>query len=142
MKKIIIICLSLFLARAAIFSQKKDSLYQEPVNRATLFGIGNAFLTDTYLSPIKYNGLTMSLLHERLRASHIFGRKVSLQQQFHLQIATTQNPTHTASAYYGNVNYMIADFFPVIKNSSFRWIAGPGWDFSLGDRKSVCRERV
>ncbi|MGB4444962.1 MAG: DUF3316 domain-containing protein, partial [Dysgonamonadaceae bacterium] len=55
-----------------------------PVNQATLFGVGKAFFSDTYLSPMKYDGLTFSLLHERLNGSSLFNEKLLLQQQFQI----------------------------------------------------------
>lgn len=117
----------------ALFSQERtDSIQLNPVNQATLFGIGKAFLNDTYLSPLEYSGVTFSLLHDRLNGSRFFNEKLLLQQQFQLQIALTKNPTKTASSYYGNIYYVINGLYPVFETPRFRLLAGGGWDAELG----------
>lgn len=112
--------------------EKTDSFSLKSVNQSTLFGIGKAFLNDTYLSPLKYSGTSMSLLHERIQGTSFFNEKLLLQQQFQLQIAITENPTATASEYYGNIYYTITGFYPLLKTTDFRLYGGGGWEASLG----------
>ncbi len=104
----------------------------KPVNRATLLGIGKEFLTDTYLSPLEYDGLTFSLLHERLKGTPFFNEKLLLQHQFQIQIAATDNPTKTGSSYYGNLYYGINGFYPLVGTNCLRWYGGVGWNAELG----------
>lgn len=115
------------------FSQEKaDEVASQLVNRSTLAGIGNAYITDTYLSPLEYNGTSFSLLNENLKATRYFDGALLLQQQFEIQIAQTKNPAKSASAYYGNVVYDLNGYYPIIETPNFRLLGGGGWDLSLG----------
>lgn len=105
---------------------------KKAVNQSTLFGVGTMILTDTYLSPLEYNGLTLSLFHERLNATSLLRGKLLLQQQFFLQGASTDNPISNAKTYYGNIDYHLNGFHPILNTSSFRLLAGAGVDLSLG----------
>lgn len=103
-----------------------------PVNQSTLFGIGKAFLNDSYLSPLRYSGISMSLMHDRIERTPSFNGKLLLQQQFLIQTAITENPTASASEYYGNLNYRLTGFYPILTTSRLRFLGGAGWDASLG----------
>ena len=84
------------------------------------------------MSPLQYNGLTFSVLHERLNATSIFNSKLLLQHQFFLQASSTENPIGNTNSYYGNINYSLTSFYPFLKTPSFRLIGGVGADLSLG----------
>ena len=103
---------------------------KKAVNQSTLFGVGSMILTDTYLSPLQYNGLSLSLLHERLNASSLLSGKLLLQQQFFLQGASTDNPINTAKTYYSNNDYHLNGFYPILKTNLFRYLALEGSDLS------------
>ena len=105
---------------------------KKAVNQSTLFGVGSMILTDTYLSPLQYNGLSLSLFHERLNASSLLKGKLLLQQQFFLQGASTDNPISNSKTYYGNIDYHLNGFYPILKINSFRLLGGAGADLSLG----------
>lgn len=116
-----------------LFSQQQLLLEGvTPVNHATLVGVGKAYLFDSYLSPLTYNGFSMTLLHERLKQSPYFSGKLLLQQQFHIQVGITKNPTASASEYYGDIGYYLTAFYPLVQTSRFRLLGGGGWDASLG----------
>ena len=128
-----------FYATASMHSQEcRDSLSLKSTNEATLFGIGKSFLTDTYLSPLEYEGISFSLLHDRLNGSKLFKGRLLMQQQFQLQIATTKNPTKTASSYYGNIYYGINGFYPLVRTDKFRFFAGGG---AIGELGGIYNER-
>jgi len=128
-----------FYTTTSIHSQEcRGSLSLKSTNEATLFGIGKSFLTDTYLSPLEYEGMSFSLLHDRLNGSKLFKGKLLMQQQFQLQIATTKNPTKTASSYYGNIYYGINGFYPLVRNDKFRFFAGGG---AIGELGGIYNER-
>ncbi|WP_298645955.1 DUF3316 domain-containing protein [uncultured Proteiniphilum sp.] len=103
-----------------------------PVNQSTLFGIGKAFLNDSYLSPLRYSGISMSLMHDRIKGTPYFGGNLLLQQQFLIQTAITKNPTASASEYYGNIHYRLTGFYPLLATPNFRLFGGGGWEASLG----------
>ena len=102
------------------------------INQSTQFGVGSMKMTDTYLSPLEYNGLTLSLMHERLNALSLLNDKLIFQQQFYLQAASTKNPIGNANSYYGNINYQLNGFYPIVTTNSFRLLGGAGTDLSLG----------
>ncbi|MGI6047363.1 MAG: DUF3316 domain-containing protein [Petrimonas sp.] len=101
-------------------------------NQATLLGVGKAFLTDTYLSPLEYSGLTISLLHDHINPTKHFNEKLLLQQQFQIQLAFTKNPSASASEYFGEVSYNVNGLYPFFKNEKFRLFGGGGLNASLG----------
>lgn len=110
----------------------QDIPIKKAVNQSTLFGVGNMILTDTYLSPLEYDGLSLSLLHERMNASSLLKDKLIFQQQFLLQASSTTNPVGNANTYYGNIDYKLNGFYPLYATNSFRLFGGGGVDLSLG----------
>jgi hypothetical protein len=115
-------------------SQENRSLILpvDPVNQATLLGIGKAFLNDTYLSPLRYSGISISLMHDRIKGTPHFNGSLLLQQQFLIQTAITKNPTASASEYYGDLDYRLTGFYPLFAGSNLRLYGGGGWEASLG----------
>ena len=103
-----------------------------PVNRGTLLGVGKGFLTDTYLSPLKYDGISFTLLHDRLKGTSLFNEKLLLQYQFQIQLAGTDNPPKTGSSYYGNLYFGIYGFYPLLQIDRLRLYGGAGWNAELG----------
>lgn len=126
------IVLMLCATNVALGQSNIEMPIKKAVNQSTLFGVGSMILTDTYLSPLEYNGLTLSLFHERLNATSLLGGKLLLQQQIFLQGASTDNPISNAKTYYGNIDYHLNGFHPIINTNSFRMLAGAGADLSLG----------
>ena len=121
----------MFLTVCSLSLSAQESVLKS-TNQATLLGVGKAFLTDTYLSPLEYSGLTMSLLHERISPTQHFNEKLLLQQQFQLQVAFTKNPSASASEYFGEVSYNINGLYPFLTSHNFRFFGGGGIDASLG----------
>lgn len=103
-----------------------------PVNQSTLAGVGALFLNDTYLSPLRYDGIAFTLLHDRLNGSRYANARLLLQQQSKIQVASTKNPTSSAAEYYGELDYRVSGFYPLLQQSQFRLLAGAGWEASLG----------
>jgi hypothetical protein len=130
MKKIMLL-FSLWAGILCVAVSQEDGS-PRPVNRSTLFGVGKAFLNDSYLSPLRYDGSSMSLMHDRIRGTSLFNGNLLLQQQFLIQIATTKNPTASASEYYGNLDYRLTGFYPLYAASGLRIFGGGGWEASLG----------
>ncbi len=126
------VLLMLSAANAMLGQAMPEAPIKKVVNQSTLIGVGSMILTDTYLSPLKYDGLTLSLLHERLNATSLFKNKLLLQQQFFLQWASTNNPVNNAKTYYGNIDYHLHSFYPLFQANSFRLLGGAGADMSLG----------
>lgn len=125
----IFILLFLTFCPISVFAQ--ESMLKS-TNQATLLGVGKAFLTDTYLSPLEYSGLSLSLLHDRIAPTSYFNEKLLLQQQFMMQLSFTKNPTASASEYFGEISYNINGLYPFYENEKFRFFGGGGLDASLG----------
>lgn len=102
------------------------------VNRATLIGLGGISLHDSYLSPSTYNGWTLSLLSERINATHLAKDKLLLQQQFFLQTGFANNPSTSGSEYYGDISYKTSLLYPLIKHKQLRILGGGGTELGLG----------
>lgn len=127
---IVYICLSYC---CLLFSQ--ESITQKTirsVNQSTLIGIGKAYLDDSYLSPITYDGIAISLIHDRLKESKMFGREALIQNQFRIQTAITKNPTSSSSEYWGSLYYNLNGFYPLCTSENLRLLGGGGPEASLG----------
>jgi len=132
MKKATLLTLTWFIFCCGITAQEADNLPVPTVNHSTLIGIGKAFLTDSYLSPLTYDGVSISLLHDRIKASPYFNGALLLQQQFQIQTAITRNPTASASDYYGDIRYHITGYYPLLDVDHFTLFGGGGAALSLG----------
>ncbi len=122
-----------FSVSCVLFSQNITSPTPvRPVNQSTLVGIGKAFLFDSYLSPLPYDGTIYSLMHDRIQGTPHFGGNLLLQQQFQIEVAITENPTSSASEYYGNINYRFNGLYPLLKTNRFRLLGGGGVEAALG----------
>ena len=126
------VAIMLCAAYAVLGQSSTDIPIKKTVNQSTLFGVGKMMMTDTYLSPLEYDGLTLSLFHERMNASSLLNDKLIFQQQFFLQAASTTNPIGNASSFYGNIDYQLNGFYPIFSTNSFRLLGGPGAHLSLG----------
>lgn len=125
--------LFLFCIAFAILGQDKNTIpIEKSINQSTLFGVGSMLMKDTYLSPLEYNGISYSILHERLNSSSLLKDKLIWQQQFFLQASSTENPIGNSKTYYGVVDYKLTGFYPILRNNSFRVLGGVGADVSLG----------
>ena len=124
--------LLLFIANALFGQHELGITINRSVNQSTLFGIGSMSMTDTYLSPLEYNGISLSLMHERLNSSSWMKGRLLFQQQYFLQSASSVNPIGNSKSYYGNIDYRLNGLYPFLKTSSFRIFAGAGADLSLG----------
>jgi hypothetical protein len=132
MKKIPIVLLVWFFFFSVLYAQERTPLSVETVNQSTLFGIGRSFLSDSYLSPLTYSGVSMTLMHDRVKGSPLLNGKLLIQQQFQIQTAITKNPTASASEYYGDINYHLNGLYPLLRTTNFRLFGGGGFDSSLG----------
>ncbi len=132
MKKATLLTLTWFIVCCGVTAQEADNLPVPTVNHSTLIGIGKACLTDSYLSPLTYDGVSISLLHDRIKASPYFNGALLLQQQFEIQTAITKNPTASASEYYGDIRYHITGYYPLLDVDHFTLLVGGGAALSLG----------
>lgn len=132
MKRIPFLVFIWFSLSCLLFSQESTQQSVIPVNQSTLIGIGKAYLEDSYLSPIKYEGIAISLLHDRIKASRKYGSNILTQNQFRIQTAITKNPTLSSSEYWGNLNYNLNIFYPLIDSGKLRLYGGGGTEALFG----------
>lgn len=114
------------------YSQQDSLSVQNPVNMATSFSIGNSSLYDTYLSPLKYEGTSLRLTHERLSRKPLFKNRFVKQQIFDLEIASTDNPAKTASEYWFLLDYRLGGHYELIRQNNFKLRIGGIWNISGG----------
>lgn len=62
-----------------------------PVKHTTSIGFGQANLYDTYLSPLKYSGISFLLQYERNSRKRLFGKPSFKQIVFNINFANTEN---------------------------------------------------
>jgi hypothetical protein len=133
MKRIPFLVWIWFSFSCLLFSHESGTIKSvRPVNQSTLVGIGKAFLDDSYLSPITYDGIAISLIHDRLKGSTFFGDKGLIQNQFRIQTAITKNPTSSSSEYWGSLYYSLNGFYPIFNSENLRLFGGGGTEASLG----------
>lgn len=79
----ILTCLLLLFFANPVFSEEGEK--QEPINTATLIGIGGYNLMDTYLTPgsrIPYTGWGIRVMNERMKMTRLADHRISRQQIF------------------------------------------------------------
>ena len=137
MKKVWILVFIGICSLNFIFSQESTPINNiRSVNQSTLIGIGKSYLYDSYLSPLTYDGIAISLIHDRLKGSDLFNGILLLQNQFRLQTGVTKNPTSSSSEYWGSLYYSLNGYVPILKNnlnnSKLRLYGGGGTELALG----------
>lgn len=124
---IIVICC--LLSSIKLQSQEKE-YYSN--NNATLIGIGNSSLYDTYLSPLKYDGMSLHFLHEKMKKTSWFNNKFSRQQIFELNLAKADNPAKNANEYSILISYNWGGHYNLINSDKFRFSLGGLWNIAGG----------
>jgi len=133
MKKTLILLCVWFCFFTLLFAEKTTPIdSKKSINQSTLVGIGRVSLHDSYLSPITYEGVAISLMHERIRGSNMFDGKLLLQNQFRIQTGVTDNPSASGSEYWGNLYYNLNGFYPIFETDKLRLFGGGGIDAALG----------
>ena len=75
--------------------------------RSTMFGVGNANVLDTYLSPYNYKGTEVRLMRETMRMTRLMDGKVSNQTLIDINASFLENRKKTADEYAAGVRYSI-----------------------------------
>ena len=75
--------------------------------RSTMFGVGNANVLDTYLSPYNYKGTEVRLMRETMRMTRLMDGKVSNQTLIDINASFLENRKKTADEYAVGVRYSI-----------------------------------
>lgn len=94
------------------------------MTRATLYGIGQANLFDTYLSPVEYTGPELRVSRENMRSTKWMQGRVSRQTLFHASVSYTSNraeSNHTVAGF-ASWSYALHRHFPL--TPTFKVLAG------------------
>lgn len=118
------------LSTNSLYAQDEDKITS--TNNATLIGIGNSNLYDTYLSPLKYTGLSLHIFNERMRNTSWFNNKFTKQQLIDLEVTKTDNPIGNATQYSILLGYSLGGHYNLVKTDKFRFSAGGLWNISGG----------
>ncbi|MDR0681853.1 MAG: DUF3316 domain-containing protein [Dysgonamonadaceae bacterium] len=89
---------------------------------SSMIGIGKTSVYDTYLSPLKYKGAGLNLIHEQIKMAGLRNENILAQHLFYIELADTKNPTETAASYLGSLEYaygLLYRFKPVQKIQFF-----------------------
>ena len=78
---------------------------KSPTASTFLLGIGRTNQLDTYLSPMEYTGLQVSILAQHERMTKLANRHISFQSTFFGAFTSTDNPAGTADYLGGRLAY-------------------------------------
>lgn len=133
MKNTIRLALTLLLTCCIqIQAQTEEAGKPWSTNESTLIGIGGYNVKDTYLSPINYTGWGLRILNERMKMVALGNYRFSRQQTLNIDIAFTDNPAETASAFVGFIDYSLAYHYRFALAKDLKILVGPAIQADLG----------
>ena len=121
----ILSCLLLLFWSIPAFPQEEEPT--EPVNAATLIGIGGYNLMDTYLTPgsrIPYTGWGLRVMNERTKMTWLADHRISRQQIFNADIASIRNGAGTTQAFSGFLDYTLGYHYHFHPIPALKLLAG------------------
>ena len=122
---------SMFLFPLSSFPQEADST-ELNVTHATMFYGGVSSQQDTYLTPLRYTGYQLSMLHEGLRMTSIWQGRVSGQSLVQLNFTSSSSDSGKGSYLGGQVHYDYALHYNWLLGERWRLMVGPQLGGSLG----------
>jgi hypothetical protein len=106
------VILSLALALSGLLSAYAQSdPPATPTYQSLSIGLGNISAYDSYLSPLKYKGKSISILGEQINATRRINQRLFAQHLVQLELAATKNPSGSAESYVGNLEYDYGLFY-------------------------------
>lgn len=100
--------------------------------RATMIGIGPTNLLDTYLSPEKYHGIELRIVHEDIRGTRLLHRRVTMQNMIQGYIGTAKNRADNNKTLSGLVSWNLSLHYNLALTPRFRLLFGPSVEADLG----------
>ncbi|MDL2215324.1 DUF3316 domain-containing protein, partial [Dysgonomonas sp. OttesenSCG-928-M03] len=131
LSRIVTLLFTIYLLTGAISVQAQDETVYS-TNKATLIGIGKSNIYDTYLSPLKYTGVSLRILNERMKKTSWFNHKFSWQQFIELEFSSVDNPAKNANEYSFLLGYSWGGHYNLVKTDKFRFSAGGSWNINGG----------
>jgi len=100
--------------------------------QSTMVGFGTSHIYDSYLSPLKYNGINIGLIYEQMRMMGLGNGNFASQHQFFIDYSYTENNTKTASDQTGLFEYNYGIPYRFNLNENFQVFVGPQAGVLLG----------
>lgn len=96
--------LLIFAAGISANAAESDSLTLRPVTSYYTVNLGSASVTDTYLSPIKYDGWNVGFTYRRYQAMKFNPLKWVMQLRIGAEFQSMQNPAGNSTMLYAGIN--------------------------------------
>lgn len=101
-------------------------------NNTFSISVGSANMYDTYLSPLKYTGMSFHLMYEQMRRTTWFDYRFYKQQIIELDMSYGKNPSKSVNEYWGLLSYRIGGHYQIYNAGKFRIGLGGLWDVNIG----------
>lgn len=121
----------LFLIKSSVLYAQDDGKYYS-VNNSTVFGVGYSSIYDTYLSPLKYHGISLRIRNERMKRIKWFNNNFSWQQLFDLEFSSVDNPAGNADEYSILFGFSCGGHYNLVRTDKFKFSAGGLWNITGG----------
>lgn len=141
LKKALYIICWIVICTNSINAQENQASYSDTIkkasiplytNNAFMFGIGSANMYDTYLSPLKYTGMSFRLFSEKMRRTTWFDYNFYKQQIIEIEFAEGDNLAKNASEYWLMLDYRLGGHYQLYKKDAFNLKLGGIWDINAG----------
>jgi hypothetical protein len=99
---------------------------------SSMVGIGKSSVYDSYLSPLKYKGIDLNLIHEQIKMTGLGNKNILAQHLFYVELADTKNPTETATGYLGSLEYAYGLHYRFKPVQKIQFFTGLQFDGMLG----------
>lgn len=122
-----------FLLLSSLITKAQESqTLLNTTNNATSVGIGVSSLYDNYLSPLKYHGTSIHLVHERMKQSSWFDNKFTQQQIYNLEFVWADNPAKNSTEYAAVLSIKLGGHYNLITTKDFKFGVGGLWNLTGG----------
>lgn len=126
------LCFIFLLCLSLPTKAQEKKIVLNTTNKATLIGIGTSNLYDTYLSPLKYTGTSIRLIHERANKTSWFHNNFIKQQIYSIEFDKADNPAKNSTEYAFILNIKLGGHHNLIKTDKFKFALGGLWDLVTG----------
>ena len=121
-KYLAFLILMLYIGLFPCFSQESKPI--RLTYRSTMFGLGQANVYDTYLSPLNYSGNSYSFMAENMEMTSFLQEKIAVQQLFFIDFSSTLNHVGNSLNYAGFLEYSYGLFYRFTPLSDLKIFAG------------------
>lgn len=94
-----------FLLPGVAMAQTDSAMVVRPVASAYEVGGGGSSITDTYLTPLEYDGFEMNLRYERRQSMRFDPERWTMRMAAGVTVDKTDNPVRNASMWYAGIDF-------------------------------------